>query len=70
MYERLYQEHWTGGDSVLAATAFYAGVEAAVEEVAAWLADQPHTYEEAKSEYDYKAIVRSFLEGDRHDGND
>jgi hypothetical protein len=60
--EKLYKEYWEGSDSPQAATAFLSGQAATLDRIAAWLADQPATYENAVSEYTWKERLIKAIE--------
>jgi hypothetical protein len=60
--EKLYKECWEGADSALATTAFVSGQYHTINKLAAWLADQPATYENAVSEYTWKERLIKAIE--------
>ncbi len=68
--ENLYRQYWTGSDSPIAAEAFMQGQEAAIQEIAAWLADQDSSYEDAQSEYTWAERLTELLnKSNEHSNN-
>jgi hypothetical protein len=56
-----FDQYWVGSDYPVAFTAFIDGMEACVQELADRLADSPQTYEEAKSEEQWREHLTNLL---------
>ena len=57
----IYQDGWTGADSPLAYDAFTHGISSTIERLASALSDSPQSYEDAKSEQDWKDYLTQLL---------